>query len=326
LTKKEIKSFFTLMASAYQWIKNRLDRGAPVLLDGGIGTEIVRRGARWRQHGMRTDAETVRAVHEDYVEAGADVITTNTFQLTRRTYLNLFHDLEHMRRIGAPGLENQAAALIEKAVALAGEAIRNAAAGRPVAVAGSISPLNHCFRPDLSPPFEEALKEHSQSAALLAKSGVDLILLETMNTVAEATAALQAARKTGLPVWVSFVLAPRGTSILGGEPILEALRVAESNGAEAILLNCAPPEDITAGLKELAGHSKLPLGAYAHIGRYDPPSWKFDFHPQFSSLDAWPPERYASFAKGWRDLEAVIIGGCCGTTPSHIRAVRDLLQ
>jgi S-methylmethionine-dependent homocysteine/selenocysteine methylase len=326
LTKKEIKSFFTLVAAAYEWIKDRLNRGELVLLDGGIGTEILRRGARWRQHGMRTDADTVRAVHEDYVEAGADVVTTNTFQLTRRTYLNLFHNLEHMRRIGAPGLENQAAALIEKAAALAGEAVRNAAAGRPVAIAGSISPLNHCFRPDLSPSFEEALKEHSESAGLLAKSGVDLILLETMNTVVEATAALQAARKTDLRVWVSFVLAPGGKSILGGEPISEAVRVAESNGAEAILLNCAPPEDITAGLKELAGRSNLPIGAYAHIGRYDPPSWKFDFHPQFSGMDAWPPERYAGAAEEWRELGALIIGGCCGTTPSHIRAVRDLLQ
>jgi S-methylmethionine-dependent homocysteine/selenocysteine methylase len=314
------------MAAAYEWIKNRLDRGQPVFLDGAIGTEIVRRGVRWRQHGMRTDPDTVRAIHEDYIKAGADVITTNTFQLTRRTYLNLFHNLDHMRRIGAPGLENQAAALIEKAVALARGATQNAAGGRPVAIAGSISPLNHCFRPDLSPPFEEALKEHSESAGLLAKSGVDLILLETMNTIAEATAALQAAKKTDLPVWVSCVLAPGGKTILGGEPILKAVRAAESAGADALLVNCAPPEDITAGLKELAGHSKLPLGAYAHIGRYDPPSWKFDFHPQFTGMDAWPPERYASRAREWREMGAVIIGGCCCTHPGHIRAVRELLQ
>jgi S-methylmethionine-dependent homocysteine/selenocysteine methylase len=273
---------------------------------------------------MRTDADTIRAVHRDYVEAGADVITTNTFQLTRRTYLNLFHNLEHMRRIGAPGLENQAAALMEKAVTLAGDAIRNAR--RPVAIAGSISPLNHCFRPDLSPPFEEALKEHSESTGLLAKRGVDLILLETMNSLAEATAALQAAKKTDLPVWVSFVLAPGGKSILGGQPILEAVRVAESNGAEAILLNCAPPDDITAGLKELAGRSDLPIGAYAHIGRYDPPSWKFDFHPQFSGMEEWPPEKYSNYAKGWREMGATILGGCCGTTPDHVRAIKESFE
>ncbi|MGH7832141.1 MAG: homocysteine S-methyltransferase family protein [Candidatus Binatia bacterium] len=314
------------MAGAYEEIRSRLKRGEIVVLDGGIGTEVVRRGARWRQHGMRTDADTVRAVHEDYVKAGADVITTNTFQLTRRTYLNLFHNLGHMRRIGAPGLENQAAALTRKAVSLAGEAIERAARSRPVAVAGSISPLNHCFRPDLSPPFEEALREHAPSAALLAECGVDFILLETMNTIAEATAALQAAKKTDLPVWVSFVLALGGKSILGGEPILDAVRVAESNGAEAILLNCAPPDDITAGMKELAGHSKLPLGAYAHVGRYDPPSWKFDFHPQFSGMEESPPEKYANYAKSWREIGATIIGGCCGTTPDHVRAIKESLE
>jgi S-methylmethionine-dependent homocysteine/selenocysteine methylase len=311
---------------AYEAIRNRLDQGEPVLLDGGIGTEVVRRGVRWRQHGMRTDADTVRVVHEDYVKAGADVITTNTFQLTRRTYLNLFHDLDHMRRIGAPGLESQAAALIEKAVALAEEAVRNAGPGRLVAIAGSISPLNHCFRPDLSPPFEEALKEHSESAALLVKAGADLILLETMNNITEATAALQAVRKTGLPVWVSFVLAPGGKSILGGEAIAEALQVAESSGAAAVLFNCAPPEDISAGLKEAAQVSRLPIGVYAHIGRYDPPSWKFDFHPQFAGMEAWPPERYASYAKRWREMGATILGGCCGTTPDHVRVIKESLE
>jgi S-methylmethionine-dependent homocysteine/selenocysteine methylase len=73
------------MAGAYETVKSRSIRGELVILDGGIGTEIVRRGKRWRQHGMRTDADTVRSVHQDYVKAGADVITTNTFQLTRRT-------------------------------------------------------------------------------------------------------------------------------------------------------------------------------------------------------------------------------------------------
>lgn len=314
------------MGKPYETIQQRLSRREAVVLDGAIGSEIVRRGVRWRQHGMRTNADAIRAVHEDYLEAGADIITTNTFQLTRRTYLNLFKNLAHMRRIGAPGLESQAAALIEKAVLLARQAIEKSAANRPVAIAGSISPLNHCFRPDLSPPFEEALREHAESAELLARAGVDLILLETMNQVGEAKAGVQAAKKTNLPVWVSFTLAPGGKTILSGEPIADGLRALESIGCDAILLNCAPPEDISKGLEELSKACEFPFGAYAHIGRYDPPSWKFDFHPQFAETDGWPPEKYSAYAKQWWDMGAIIIGGCCGTTPAHIKAIKEFVK
>jgi S-methylmethionine-dependent homocysteine/selenocysteine methylase len=297
-----------------------------VLLDGAIGTEIVRRGVRWRQHGMRTDPDKVQAVHEDYIHAGADIVTSNTFQLTRRTYLNLFQNLEHMRRIGAPGLENQAATLTESAVMLAKKAIEHVRGERIIPIAGSISPLNHCFRPDLAPPIDEALREHTESARLLAAAGVDLILLETMNSVREAKSAIEAARTTSLPLWISFVLAPGGKAILTGEPIMEAVHAVASLGCDAILFNCAPPEDITTGLRELTKVCKIPFGAYAHIGRYDPPSWKFDFHPQFADTQAWPPERYAEVARRWRDLGATIIGGCCGTTPTHIRALKESLR
>jgi len=297
-----------------------------VLLDGGIGTEIVRRGVRWRQHGLRTDADKVEAVHKDYIRAGADVITTDTFQLTRRTYLNLFQNLDHMRRIGAPALEQQATALTQKAVMLAKEAVQHSAEKRPVAIAGSISPLNHCFRPDLSPAVDEALIEHAESAQLLANAGVDFILLETMNTIIEAKTALQVARKTSLPVWISFVLAPAGKTILSGDSISDAVEEMGALGCDALLLNCAPPDDITTGLNELARVCKIPFGAYAHIGRYDPPSWKFEFHPQFTETDAWPPARYAGAAKKWRDLGATVLGGCCGTTPAHIEAVRESVR
>ena len=313
------------MANAYDSIQQRLSRRQHVVLDGAIGSEIVRRGVRWRQHGMRTDPDIVQAVHEDYIKAGADIITTNTFQLTRRTYLNLFQNLEHMRRIGAPDLESQATALVAKSVLLARRAREKTAGDRPVAVAGSISPLNHCFRPDLSPAPAEALREHAESAELLANAGVDLILLETMNNIREAEAALQAAKSTHLPIWASFALAPGGKSILSGEPIADGVRALESLGSDAILLNCAPPADITAGLQELGKICNLPFGAYAHIGRYDPPSWKFDFHPQFVDTDNWPPKKYAACAEKWRQMGAVIIGGCCGTMPAHIKAVKEAL-
>src|SRR6516164_3783308 len=106
----------------YQAIGNKLKGKQTVLLDGGVGTEVLRRGVYWRSHGIEQHPEVVRQIHLDYLAAGADVIRTNTFQLNRRAYLNLFHGLEHMRRIGPQDLENKAGRLVEQAVQLARQA------------------------------------------------------------------------------------------------------------------------------------------------------------------------------------------------------------
>ena len=98
--------------------------------------------------------------------------------------------------------------------------------------------------------------------------------------------------------------------------------VVVSCRVDVVLVNCAPVEDITAALSALAKARSSPIGAYAHIGRYDPPSWKFGFYPRFSGTDAVPPAKYLEAAREWKDLGASVIGGCCGTTPEHIRELR----
>jgi S-methylmethionine-dependent homocysteine/selenocysteine methylase len=282
------------------------------VLDGGVGSELVRRGVRWRVNGLRTDTATVSAVHDAYLEAGADVLRTNTFQLNRRSYRNVFRDAAHMRHIGAPDLEQRIPELVPKAAALA-RAARERLGRTDVAIAGVMSPLEHCFRPDLAPSDDAARAEHEEIAQLLAGAGVDLLLLESMNTIAEARIAMDAARNTGLPVWLSFVVNADG-NILSGEPL-------DSLGAELILASCAPPEDVNLALTKLSTQTTR-FGGYAHLGRFDPPSWKFEFFPQFSGTDAWPPERYATTARSWREHGAQVIGGCCGSGPDHVRALK----
>jgi enediyne biosynthesis protein CalE2 len=308
---------------SYQPVRDKLRRGELVLLDGGIGTEILRRGVYWRSHGIEHHPEVVRQVHADYLAAGADVIRTNTFQLNRRAYLNLFHGLEHMRHIGPEGLENKAGQLVRRAVELAQEARR--LAGRDsdgVAIAGVISPLEHAFRPDLAPPPERCRAEHAEVVEQMKSAGVDFILFESMNCISEAREACEAARASGLPVWVSFVVR-EDARLLSREPLAEALEAVESCGVDVVLVNCAPTADITQALAELRRHSAAPSGAYAHIGRYDPPSWKFGFYPRFSSTDSVPPALYLQTAREWKRLGAQVIGGCCGTMPEHIRALRE---
>lgn len=302
----------------YEFVARRLQRGEIVLLDGGIGSELVRRGVRWRQQGLRTDLAAVEQLHADYIAAGAQVIRTNTLQLSQRTYQNVFHNREHLRHIGAPGLERQAEELWRRAVQAARSARRKS--GQKVAIAGVLSPLEHCFRPDLAPAYHAALPEHQEKAAVLAEEGVDLLLLESMNTVEEARAALAAARQTGKPVWVSFVLGPE-REILSGEKLEHGAAAMEAGGAAAVLVNCAPPADLSAAVPRLASALRGPAGAFAHLGRFDPPSWKLEFHPQFTAVEEFPPADYARFARQWRASGARILGGCCGTTPEHISAL-----
>ncbi len=308
----------------YSRVHARLQSRQPILLDGAFGTELVRHGVRWRKHGLLTDAAAVGQLHGEYLAAGADILRTNTFQLNPRIYLNVFRNREHMRHIGAPGLEELASRLLRIAVQLARQARAKVGREETVAIAGVLSPLEHCFRPDLAPPPEQARGEHEAMARVFAEEKVDFLLLESMNTIAEARAALAAGRAAGLPVWVSFVPGPEG-ELLSREPLVEAVREMERGGADAVLVNCAPPEDITRALEALERCCSVPFGGFAHIGRFSPPSWKFEFFPQFVETDEWTPGRYAAEAARWRAHGATILGGCCGTSPAHIAALRASL-
>jgi len=305
---------------AYTAVRERLSRGKTVVLDGGVGSELVRRGVRWRQHGLRTNASAVQALHAEYVRAGAHVIRTNTFQLNRRIYENVFRDNAHMHHIGAPDLDQRIPTLIPRAVELARVA-RDETGRQDVAIAGVMSPLEHCFRPDLARCDDVVQAEHDEIARLLADAGVDMLLLESMNTIAEMRIALSAGRQTGLPVWVSFIVDANGR-VLNGDSLVEAYQSAREDGAEVVLVNCAPVEDITRALRNLTVDG-VPLGGLAPIGRFDPPSWKFEFFPQFTGGQEWNPQTYADVAAEWRQMGATIVGGCCGTGPAHVKALAE---
>ena len=290
-------------------LRERLARGQTVVLDGGIGTEILRRDVTWADHQVIDRPTVVRAIHRDYVEAGADVISTNTFQLTRRALYNHFRDDAHRQQVGAGDLEDRAERLLRAATTLAVEARDAAANGRPVAVAGAITTLEWCFRPDLAPTPEQAAGEYRELIGVLADAGCDLVLVETVNSIAEAAVAVEASNHVGIPVWIAFVPDEHGR-LFTGETMAEASRALAPLKPDAILLNCAPPQDCAAGLRELAPHAPSPTGVYPHVGRFDPPEWMF--------TDEYPPPKYLQEAETWREMGGTVVGGCCGTTPEHI--------
>src|SRR5208282_2197193 len=128
-----------LSAAMHQSLETRLNSREPVLLDGAMGTELVRRGVRWRKHGLLTDADRVQQLHEEYLAAGAEVIRTNTFQLNPRIYLNVFRNRQHMRHIGAPGLEDLTSKLLRTSVRVARQARANAGKEQQAAIAGVLA-------------------------------------------------------------------------------------------------------------------------------------------------------------------------------------------
>ena len=307
---------------SYNTINEKLLGGLPVLLDGGIGTEVMKRGVRWRQHGIEDAPDIIRDIHIDYLNAGVDILTTHTFNLTKRNFINFFRDGEHMSLIGASGLASKADELCRSAISLAKEALTETGKAETVPLAGSISPVMHLFRPDLSPPENDCLAHHRECIKILSDCGVDLIFFEGMNTIREAQAALEAASGFDLPVWMSFVPDMDG-NLLSGESLQSAAHHARSKGVLAVLVSAGSIPMITKSLPNIVNGS--PCGAKAVIGQYSPPSWKPDFYPRFENTEEVSPEAYARETQGWLDQGALIIGGSSGTTPEHIRAVRNII-
>ena len=307
---------------SYKLIKEKLAAKESILLDGGIGSEVLRRGIRWRQHGIEDAPDVIRSIHVDYLEAGVDVLTTHTFNLTKRNFINFFRDEEHMALIGATGLPAKAMELCRTAVSLAKEALAETGMAGTVPLAGSIAPVMHLFRPDLSPPENDCLDHHEECVEVLLDCGVDFIFFEGMNNTREAQAALQAAAGFDLPVWMSFVPGMDG-NLLNGESLSNVADLARGNGAEEALVSAGTITMITKSLPNIINGS--PCGAKAIIGRYNPPSWKPDFYPCFEDTDEVSPEKYAQEVNSWLDQGVQIVGGSSGTTPEHIRAVRKVI-
>jgi S-methylmethionine-dependent homocysteine/selenocysteine methylase len=289
--------------------RRRVRSGPPLLLDAAMGTELERRGARtglplWSAWALLENPELVLAIHRDEVAAGADILTANTFRTHRRT-------------LAREGFEKRSADLTRTAVLLAREAA--GAGGRPIFVAGSLSPLEDCYRPDRTPAGEALEREHAMQAEALASAGVDLILVETQNTARELSAATRWARRTGLPVVASMITDGQG-HLLSGETIEEAAAALASLRLEALSINCVPARRLGSDLARLAGAAPgVPLAAYGNLG---PPADEGSrtFTEEIS------PEEYAILAREWIGLGARIVGGCCGTTSAHTAALRRMLD
>ena len=284
---------------------DRLRERRPLILDGATGTELSRRGVdlshpSWTAGAILEQPEILAEIHRDYVEAGAELITANTFRTHRRNLAEMTPQPDPRE-------------LTLQAIRIAREATN----GRAL-IAGSIAPLEDCYSPQLTPENSSLLREHREMAEHLAEADVDVILIETQVTIREAATAAQAAAGTGLPFLVSFVLNREGR-LLSGETLEAACAEVIPFEPSGLLVNCLPPGEVArAGETLLRVCGDLPIGAYANTGRLLPDgTWE--------ATEGVEPAVYAGFARGWWNSGMKLIGGCCGTTPDHISAIRAIL-
>ncbi len=282
------------------------------ILDGATGTELERRGVNislplWSARALITAPDVLAAVHRDYLDAGADAITTNTFRT-------------HHRTLACEPDAPNATELTRTAVRIA-RAVRDE--HKPGAlVLGSVAPLEDCYRPNLAPGADDCAREHAELIQVLVAAGVDRVLIETMNNITETRAAIIAARRYAPDRWmVSFctdTAASPGT-LLSGEPV-EAL-LDELRDAWAVGVNCVAAPDVERQVVFL--RERLPdaatIIAYANIGYADEQG-------NWVPTDAVAPDRYAAYAASWIEAGASIVGGCCGTTPATIASVAHRLR
>lgn len=289
------------------------------ILDGGMSRELVRLGAElkqpeWSALALMNSPDIVRRVHEEFIAAGADVVTTNSYALVP------FHIGEERFRTDGTHL-----------IAFAGRLAREAADGtrdRTVRVAGSLPPIFGSYEPQLFQP--DRVQDYLRVLVEALDPFVDVFLGETLSLIAEAEAVERAVATTGKPFWISFTLEDgpgaehRSPALRSGESVAQAARWIAGSSAGALLFNCSRPEvmrqavDVAA---EILGESgrKIEIGVYANAFASDEDGAANE--TLHAIRDDLSDDRYAAFACDWADRGATMIGGCCGVGTSHLRGL-----
>lgn len=296
----------------------------PIILDGGIGTELERLGApmdheAWCAVALETHPQLVRDVHRSYIDAGADIITVNTYAATRHALTN-------------GGMEKNFTRWNELAVQLARETLDASEVDRNILIAGSVSNFGH-FTDQYTD--EQLAPNFRDQAEILVENGVDFIILETLGAkTSTIVTALNAITEFNVPIWVAVSCAAdheSGQLFLGIEesrihshrPLAHqelggAIDTIMNTAGSALLVMHSTVDTTLPALQLLQSHYDGLRGAYPNAGYWTRPEWAF--------VDQISPEDYLDRACKWLDTGARIVGGCCGIGPDHIAALSKGLR
>ena len=283
-----------------------------VLCDGAMGTMLYERGVfihRCYDELNLSQPDLIRTIHEEYLQAGAEIIETNTFGGNRfRLQRHGLQDKVHDVNVAGAKIARQAA-----------DQIRDKQATQAY-VAGAVGPIGVQIEPLGKVSFEEARAAFAEQIRALAEGGVDLLVLETMTSLNEVHQAILAAREAApqLPILAMMTIDEEGNTLDGSSPEVAAQKLTEW-GVDAVGCNCsAGPATILSAIERMRTATTLPLVAMPNAGMPRAVDGR--------NIYLCSPEYMASFARKFAQAGVQFVGGCCGTTPSHIRAMRSALR
>ena len=278
------------------------------IMDGGMGQELVARTGKatglWATQALLDDPSVVRAVHDEYFAAGAQVATTNTYAVLpdRFETYDISDRLEEITQLACQ------------------IAVQSRDAHGDGQVLGALGPLGFSYQPDKAPPSDQAAESYAHLARVQAPF-VDVHLAETMSSVDQARGALMGMSVTGKPIWIALsVNDDDGTKLRSGEALKNVFPLLTEFKAAVALINCSKPEAVSQAVPILA-KSGIVTGAYANgftaiSEDFDEIGATVDILKARKDLD---PPTYADFAAEWLDAGATLVGGCCEVGPDHIR-------
>ena len=281
----------------------------PILIDGATGTEAERRGVpqltnAWNGGGALSHPEIIKEIHLDYIRHGAEIVISNSFATSKQA-------------LNDAGLEHLFEEYNRRSVELAIEA-RNISKKTNILVAGSI-----CYQrfPTGEPNKNTLFEDIFEQAVILRDAGADLLMLEMMLHLDLTLITLDAALKTGLPVWVGLSCKKNNDGnicLLGGDLLTDCLKELKKKSVPLVNIMHTEVNLISECLDVLDANWDRFVGVYAHTGLYKNPEWIFD--------DIISPEDYAGASKTWIERKINIIGGCCGIRSEHIKCLNTLIS
>lgn len=305
---------------SYSHLANRLRDGDLIIIDGATGTELERRGVpmnpeAWCGVAALEHFNILENIHRDYIHAGAEIITANTYASSRIL-------------LEPAGLQDQVQEINCAAINAAKQA-RKKSGYEDILVAGSLShrtpllPGEAKFDPERVPSNEALANASEELANILYEEGCDLILLEMMYHPERMVTVFEAAQKTGLPIWAGFsARSGDNNEVLSFTPerdipFKNLIQILDDYEVAAAGIMHTPPNLVSEATQILKNNFKGPLYVYPDSGYFKSPKWQF--HSVIS------PEDLYKFVLEWRDMGVQIFGGCCGLSPEHIAQI-SLLQ
>ena len=321
-------------------IVDRLRSGEMLLLDGGTGSELQRRGAdvlkeaedqlkAWSATANIEYADVVQQVHSDYLRVGADILISNNFWTTP-TRLERIGERDNWRKYATAAIRNA----VQARGAMRPEAYVAGGIAAP-SLQGGLPPVRNPVSDTQQLGVEAYQKEWADHAKLLADEGADVVLPEYVGFIEDCVVAVDGCAEAGLPVFLGVRHIMSDGTMNYGESLTDLARALEGHPVDAVLIMCSNPENISVGLPILRDAFAGPVGAYPNLG-YNPTgpianrpiltNQKPSGGEDILQNAEYYPSRMAEFAGTWKGMGAQIIGGCCASGPEHILAMRPIVK